>query len=58
MSWISSSPSNPCPVCSRTKDSDCVWADDLLTVLCHTPCSPNSEVPQPYIQRNWLKHTI
>ena len=30
----SSGRNNPCPVCGRTKDSDCRWND--ATILCHT----------------------
>lgn len=33
---IRSSKNNPCPVCNRTKDSDCRWYSDGETVLCHT----------------------
>ena len=29
----SSKRNNPCPVCSRTKDADCRWNDDVI--LCH-----------------------
>jgi len=34
--WRRSSPSNPCPVCGRTKDGDCRISADEQTVLCHT----------------------
>ena len=30
----SSGRNNPCPVCNRTKDTDCRWNDDVI--LCHT----------------------
>ncbi|PSB32260.1 VapE domain-containing protein [Chlorogloea sp. CCALA 695] len=33
-SFIRSGRNNACPICGRTKDSDCRWKDDL--VLCHT----------------------
>ncbi len=33
---IRSSVKNPCPVCDRTKDSDCSWYPDGRTVLCKT----------------------
>lgn len=26
----------PCPVCNRTKDSDCRWVSDRTLILCHT----------------------
>jgi uncharacterized protein (DUF927 family) len=33
---IRSSRKNPCPVCDRTKDSDCSWYPDGHTVMCKT----------------------
>lgn len=33
---IRSSKQNPCPVCGRTKDSDCSWYPDGQTVMCKT----------------------
>jgi hypothetical protein len=32
-----SSKRNPCPVCGRTKDSDCRTSGDGLEVICHHP---------------------
>ena len=34
---IVSSRRNPCPVCGRTKDSDCRMSSDGLEVICHHP---------------------
>ncbi len=34
---IVSSRRNPCPVCGRTKDSDCRISADELEVICHHP---------------------
>ena len=36
MTFIKSSNQNPCPVCGRTKDSDCSWYPDGETVMCKT----------------------
>jgi hypothetical protein len=33
--FVSSSKSNPCPVCGRTKDGDCRISNDGKMVLCH-----------------------
>jgi putative DNA primase/helicase len=33
---IRSNHNNPCPVCDRTKDSDCSWYSDGHTVMCKT----------------------
>ena len=40
----SSGRNNPCPVCNRTKDTDCRWNDDVI--LCHsgTDLTPGSTV--------------
>jgi putative DNA primase/helicase len=36
MTMTRSGKNNPCPVCGRTKDSDCSWYPDSKTVLCHS----------------------
>ena len=42
----SSSPRTPCPVCSRTKDSDCRWSLDAGWIACHSgaaaPAAPSA----------------
>lgn len=47
--WQSSSSTSPCPVCGRTKDSDCSWTyeNDSGVCMCHTAANPSSKVPQP-----------
>ena len=35
--FIRSSKRQPCPVCWRTKDADCAWAEDTSIVFCHHP---------------------
>lgn len=46
-SWNVSSPKTPCPVCSRTRDGDCLTHQDGETVLCRTRANPASKVEQP-----------
>ena len=43
-SLIASRKNNPCPVCGRTKDTDCRWSDDVM--LCHqgTSFGPPAEL--------------
>ncbi|MEM9148916.1 MAG: virulence-associated E family protein [Cyanobacteria bacterium P01_F01_bin.3] len=33
---LNSGKDNPCPVCGRTKDSDCAWKQNREMVMCHT----------------------
>ena len=35
--FIRSSKRRPCPICGRTKDADCSWAEDGSVVFCHHP---------------------
>ena len=35
--FLRSSKRQPCPVCGRTKDGDCAWAEDTSVVFCHHP---------------------
>lgn len=48
---------NPCPVCSRVKDADCRWSDEVI--LCHTGTDLNpgntitiNGVPWAFIHHN------
>ena len=54
--FINSGRNNPCPVCSRTHDDGCSWADDLKTVLCRSKAH-DGQLPQPPDQINGYKFT-
>ena len=34
---------HPCPICDRTKDTDCRWNDEV--VLCHTHIDQDAQIP-------------
>jgi putative DNA primase/helicase len=40
--YIKSGATNPCPICSRTKDSDCRWNEEV--VMCHSNLGGNATV--------------
>ena len=42
--FIRSSKRRPCPICGRTKDADCSWAEDGSVVVCHHPVNLSPQV--------------
>jgi len=47
----SSGRNNPCPVCGRTKDSDCRWNN--ATILCHTGTDLRPGDTLTYARQKW-----
>jgi hypothetical protein len=47
--WISSSKTNPCPICGRTKDADCRTSSDGLQAICHKP----KDYPKGEVVNGW-----